>query len=159
RQAVECALEMAEALKQLNRRWQDRQQPTIGMRVGIFTGPLVAGSVGSPERVEYTVMGDTVSTASRLGRFDKDVLTPDIPDHPCRILIGEATAQYLGGQFLLERVGEVNVKGKDEKVIIYHVLGRAGRDVHGLVEEYSAKMLSPRAGDAAHGLANYPLES
>lgn len=137
-QAVECALEMEEALKQLNRRWQEQQQPTIGMRVGIFTGPLVAGSVGSTERVEYTVMGDTVNTASRLESFDKNVLTPEVPDHPCRILIGEVTAQYLGTQFHLERVGEVNLKGKDDKVTIYHVLGRVDRDVPSLVEEYKA---------------------
>ena len=55
--AVACALDMAEALKTLNRRWAAQQEPMIGMRVGIFTGPLVAGSVGSTQRMEYTVMG------------------------------------------------------------------------------------------------------
>jgi adenylate cyclase len=133
--AVACALDMAEALKTLNRRWAAQQEPMIGMRVGIFTGPLVAGSVGSTQRLEYTVMGDTVNTASRLESFDKDVLTPEIPDHPCRILIGEMTARYVNTQFHLVRVGEVHLKGKDETVTIYHVLGRTAGDVSGLVEE------------------------
>ncbi|MBM3226942.1 MAG: CHASE2 domain-containing protein, partial [Candidatus Tectomicrobia bacterium] len=131
RHAVECALDMRAALKAMNARWEEQQQPTIGMRVGIFTGPLVAGSVGSIERVEYTVMGDTVNTASRLESFDKNVLPPDIPDNPCRILIGARTAEYLGRDFSLAQVGEVSLKGKDEKVTIYNVLDRADRRSHG----------------------------
>ena len=76
-----------------------------------------------------------MNTASRLESFDKDVLTPEIPDHPCRILIGEMTARYVNTQFHLVRVGEVHLKGKDETVTIYHVLGRTAGDVSGLVEE------------------------
>ena len=70
--AVQCALAMRRELIQLNRRWRDQQQPTIRMRVGIYTGPLVAGTVGSAERLEYTVYGDTVN-ASRLESYEKDV--------------------------------------------------------------------------------------
>ena len=78
--AVQCALAMWRELIQLNRRWQDQQQPTIRMRVGIYTGPLVAGAVGSAERLEYTVYGDTVNTASRLESYEKETL-------PLRLLI------------------------------------------------------------------------
>ena len=74
RNAVHCALAMETALRELNRRWRSESRPTTGMRVGIFTGPVVAGTLGSAERSEYVVVGDTVNTASRLESFDKDVV-------------------------------------------------------------------------------------
>jgi adenylate cyclase len=88
------------------------------MRVGIFTGPLVAGSLGGIERQEYTVLGDTVNTASRLESFDKNI----DENNPCRILIGESTLQYIGKQFQVEKVGEVFLKGKHSTVTIYRVV-------------------------------------
>jgi adenylate cyclase len=121
--AVQCALAMEKALRQLNQQWQEHGLPTIGMRIGIFTGPLVVGSLGSANRLEYTVLGDTVNTASRLESFDKYVLAPHTTGSPCRILIGEATLRYLGGQFQTQKVGEVHLKGKEETVTIYRVVG------------------------------------
>ncbi len=122
--AVNCALSMGRTLTQLNSRWGEQHLPTIGMRIGIFTGPVVAGSLGSAQRLEYAVVGDTVNTASRLESFDKDLIDPDLTDSPCRILIGEATLRYLGHQFQVKRVGEATLKGKDEKITIYSVVGR-----------------------------------
>ncbi len=121
--AVNCALAMKKKLRALNRVWQERHLPIIGMRIGIFTGPLVAGSVGSAQRLEYTVIGDTVNTASRLESFDKEGIA--LPrDRPCRILIGETTLRYLSHQFETQEIGEVHLKGKDEKVRIYTVVGQ-----------------------------------
>ena len=133
--AVHCALAMSEELTCLNQRWQAQGLPTIGMRVGIFTGPVVAGSLGSAQRLEYTVVGDTVNTASRLESFDKDVLVPDAVSRYCRILVGETTARYLSEQFQMQRVGEVSLKGKDEKVTIYHVTGFAAPQNEPLVQQ------------------------
>jgi adenylate cyclase len=121
--AVQCALAMRRELIQLNRRWQDQQQPTIQMRVGIYTGPLVAGTVGSAERLEYTVYGDTVNTASRLESYGKETFAAAAIDSPCRILIGAATLQYVGQQFQTQYVGEVHLKGKEQTTTIYRVLG------------------------------------
>ncbi len=56
----------------------------VQMRVGIFSGPAVAGCIGSTDRLEFTVMGNTVNTAARLESFDKDYASDDL----CRILIG-----------------------------------------------------------------------
>jgi adenylate cyclase len=127
--AVNCALAMEKTLIQLNDCWREQGLPTIGMRVGIFTGPLVAGSLGSVQRLEYTVVGDTVNTASRLEGFDKEFFAPDCLGGPCRIIIGEATLYRLGDQFEAQKVGEVSLKGKDQKITVYWVSGRVGHKV------------------------------
>ena len=93
--AVDCALAMEKELKRPNTIWQRQNFPTVEMRIGIFTGPVVAGSLGSAQRLQYTTVGDTVKIASRLESFDKDLVDPDLADSPCRILIGETTLRYL----------------------------------------------------------------
>jgi len=123
--AVDCALAMERELKQLNTVWQQQDLPTVQMRIGIFTGPVVAGSLGSAQRLKYTTVGDTVNIASRLESFDKEMVDPELADSPCRILIGETTLRYLGHQFQTKIIGEANLKGKDERVTIYRVVGRA----------------------------------
>ncbi|OQW93833.1 MAG: hypothetical protein BWK79_09100 [Beggiatoa sp. IS2] len=117
--AVQCALSMRQELIQLHEVWESQELPIARMRVGIFTGPLIAGSLGSSERQEYTVLGDTVNIASRLESFDKTVDA----DNPCRILIGETTLQCIGERFQVECVGETYLKGKHSQVTIYQVIG------------------------------------
>lgn len=85
--AVESAVRMGERLQQLNEQWQQQNIPIIGMR-WIPTGPLVAGTLGGQQRMEYTVIGDTVNIASRLESFDKTIATPNA-QQPCRILVGQ----------------------------------------------------------------------
>jgi adenylate cyclase len=126
---------MESALRDLNRRWRAEQRPTTGMRVGIFTGPVVAGTLGSAERSEYVVVGDAVNTASRLESLDKELLAPDTDVNPCRILIGETTMRYLGDQFETDHVGDFSLKGKQQIVGVYHVIGRSRVDRPALAEE------------------------
>jgi adenylate cyclase len=133
--AVNCALAMETTLMQLNDRWREQDLPTIGMRIGIFTGPLVAGSLGSVQRLEYTVVGDTVNTASRLEGFDKELFAPDYLSHPCRIIIGEATLCRLGDQFEAQKVGEASLKGKDQKITVYCVSGRVDDNSGDVIRE------------------------
>ncbi|HVM60472.1 MAG TPA: adenylate/guanylate cyclase domain-containing protein [Verrucomicrobiae bacterium] len=123
--AVRCALAMETAQLRLNKQWGDKGLPMCRMRVGIYTGPLMVGSLGSADRMEYAVVGDTVNIASRLEGFDKD--TPDTePDGAfCRILIGESTHKLLGDEFRTVRVGISPLKGKAERVTIYRVLSVA----------------------------------
>lgn len=94
-QAVRCALAMRDALDHLNQSWKAKKMPhvqddIIQMRVGIFTGPITAGSIGSKERLEYGVIGDSVNTASRLESCLKMRHNDD-----CRILIATETIQHL----------------------------------------------------------------
>jgi adenylate cyclase len=122
--AVDCALAMEHEMVRLNAEMQEHGRPPLKMRVGIFTGTVVAGSLGSAERLKYTTMGDTVNTASRLESFEKDLSDPEFADRPCRILIGEQTLRCLSQQFETRRFGEVMLKGKDEKVTVHRVVGR-----------------------------------
>ena len=124
--AVRCALAMEETLLRLNSQWKERGMQMGSMRVGIHTGPLMAGSLGSADRMEYAVIGDTVNTASRLESFDKDLASQTSGNEYCRILIGETTYKLLDGQFHTELVGTLPLKGKAEKVTIYKVVGKAG---------------------------------
>ncbi|ALG69565.2 CHASE2 domain-containing protein [Beggiatoa leptomitoformis] len=118
--AVECALEMRQEIEKLRCIWHEQGLPQIRMRVGIFTGHLVAGSLGAVDRQEYTVIGDTVNTASRLESFDKSIDA----ESDCRILIGEPTLNYLNNQFKTERVDDVHLKGKELMITVYRVIGR-----------------------------------
>jgi adenylate cyclase len=125
RSAVRCALAMRTKLEELNIQWKERGLPVCGMRVGIHTGPLVAGSLGSTERQEYTVLGDSVNTASRLESFSKEGVAVGTAGTTsrCRILISEATFLLLGEEFEAATVGTMNLKNKKEPVRIYAVTG------------------------------------
>ena len=119
--AVRCALAMEKAMETLNRMWGEKGLPAMGIRVGIFTGPVVAGLLGNSQRLKYTTIGDTVNTAARLESFDKEIGKEAL----CRILIGDTTLSLLGDRFLTEKIGEVSLKGKDDKVTIHRVLGES----------------------------------
>src|SRR5262249_41814428 len=125
--AVECALGMGAALRELNHRWRTEQRATTGMRIGIFTGPADAGTLGSADRAGYVLVGDTMNTASRLESFDKELFAPDPDTNPCRILIGETTLSCVGDRFETEHVGDVSLKGKELMVGVYRVLGQRPR--------------------------------
>jgi adenylate cyclase len=124
RNAVSCALAMRREIIRLRKTWEAQGMPTIRMRVGIFTGPLVAGSLGGEERQEYTVLGDTVNTAARLESFDK---TFDM-QNPCRILIGSPTLQCLDDTYDISSVGSVSLKGKASQVSI-HLVNQPSQNV------------------------------
>jgi adenylate cyclase len=119
--AVRCALAMNAELDLLNAEWRARGWPEIGMRIGIHTGSLVAGSLGARSRLEFTVIGDTVNTASRLESSGKDEIAAP-PGSACRILIGQATFDLTAERFEAEPVGSIPLKGKSMPLDVYRVL-------------------------------------
>ena len=129
RSAVECALAMEVTLNELNMRWRLEGRTTAGARIGILTGPAVTGTLGSAERAEYVVEGDTVNTGSRLESFNKELFAPDPDTRPVRVLIGETTLVRLGGRFETERIGEVSLRGKSQQVSVYRVISRRKESV------------------------------
>jgi len=117
-QAVACALAISDRLESLNRSWETRGLPIAQMRVGIFTGSVMVGSLGSKERLEYGVIGDSVNIASRLESCEKHRQLSN-----CRILIAKETLVHLQGKFEVESWGSLTLKGKQQKIDVYRVLG------------------------------------
>ena len=118
RLAVSCALAISAWLPALNQSWIDRGLPSAKMRVGIFTGPIMVGSLGGKTRLEYGVIGDSVNIASRLESCEKDR-----QEDTCRILIAEETLVHIQGKFEVESWGALPLKGREQKVNVYRVLG------------------------------------
>jgi len=119
--AVQSALGMEQALRTLNEEWADEGRPAAGIRVGIATGVVVAGSMGSAERLKYGVVGDAVVTAQRLEALGLDRVEHDFEERPARMLINAATYAQLDSSFRTECVGDFLVKGKNEPVTVYRV--------------------------------------
>lgn len=118
RLAVSCALAIKSRLPQMNQNWLARGLPAAKMRVGIFTGPVMVGSLGGTTRLEYGVIGDSVNIASRLESCEKDR-----QQDTCRILIAEETLLHLENKFEVESWGALPLKGREQKVNVYRVLG------------------------------------
>lgn len=133
--AVNCALAMEKAMVGLNARWRAQNLPDVALRVGILTGPVVAGALGSSQRLKYTTVGNTVNAASRLESFDKDLFDVHCPGSPCRILVGDATMHYVKDHFDAAEIGKVRLRGLEREVAIYRVTGKRSADPDGGLKE------------------------
>jgi adenylate cyclase len=118
--AVAAALEMTRALEDLNARWRAEGRPELQIGVGINSGSMIAGNIGSDAIMSYTVIGDAVNLASRLESLNKEFAT--------RIIISDATKARLSGGCDVRPLGEVVVKGKTTAVSIYEVVAGSGGD-------------------------------
>jgi adenylate cyclase len=109
--AVNSAIQIQRLLIELNRDAAARKWPELRVGIGINTGNAIAGNIGSPRRLDYTVVGDVVNTAQRLMANATGG----------QILIAETTASKLGRSFDLERLPEMKVKGRSEAVSVFSV--------------------------------------
>jgi adenylate cyclase len=116
--AVRAALDMQEALVELGDRWEAQGKRRIAIGVGINSGIAIVGSIGSAERMEYTTIGDTVNLAARLEPLTKELGVP--------IVISDYTYVAIRHQFRTEYLGEHKIRGKEEPVRLYAVMGRLG---------------------------------
>jgi len=119
--AVRCALAMGEVLQNLNS--ARTVGPEMRIAIGIHTGDLVAGSLGSSDRMEYTVIGDTVNTAARLEAAAKNLQRGEGQLRDCRIVVGESTWGRLKDGFQGEPIGALSLKGKAEEIKAFRLLG------------------------------------
>jgi adenylate cyclase len=115
RHAVLSALAMVETLAELNERWSVEGLPPLRMGVGIHTGEVFAGNVGRAGKVKYAVVGDTVNLASRVEGLNKEMGTT--------MLVTEATYRAAGLDVEVKDRGPVSVKGREEPVRVYEVIG------------------------------------
>ena len=111
--AVETAVAMVEELHRMNAEWAAAGRPTLDIGIGINSGDMVAGNIGSETIMSYTVIGDNVNLGSRLESLNKQFGS--------RIIISAATRQRLQGQYDIRPLGGVTVKGKTQSVDIFEV--------------------------------------
>ena len=116
--AVLTALEMQQALPELNRKLASKGWPELKIGVGVNSGAMTVGDMGSPVRQSYTVLGDAVNLGSRLEGITKQ--------YGVGIIAGEATYEQLKSSFVFRELDRVRVKGKAEPIGIYQPVGMAG---------------------------------
>ena len=130
--AVNSAIQIQRLLVELNRDAAARRWPELRVGIGVNTGSAIAGNIGSPRRLDYTVVGDAVNTAQRL-------MTNAAGG---QILISESTARKIGKTFDLERLPELKVKGRSEAVPVFRV---------NWVEESAATVVLPKKRRLSRG--------
>ncbi|MFC1624213.1 CHASE2 domain-containing protein [Candidatus Omnitrophota bacterium] len=112
--AVATALDMLKRLKELQEKWKTEGKEPLDIGVGINTGPMIVGNIGSTERMDYTVIGDAVNLGARI-----EALTRDYNNH---LIISEFTYAYVKDMVEAKALDAVKVKGKEEPVMMYEVL-------------------------------------
>ncbi len=114
--AVYAALDMVKELEKINEQYSAILGSEIQIGVGINTGEVVVGNIGTDDYMEYTVIGDTVNVASRLESLSKP--------NPNSIIISERTYDYVKNVFQTTEMKESMVAGKDEPIVFCEVLGK-----------------------------------
>jgi adenylate cyclase len=109
--SVQCALEQMYVLGEFNRNRLGRSLPPLGIGIGIHTGPLVAGYIGSSKALSYTVVGDTVNTSARLCGIAESG----------QIIVSEMTYEKLSGRFECQELPPAHVKNKEHALRIFNV--------------------------------------
>lgn len=138
RHALEAGLEMVKALPQINQRFRDKGWPEINIGVGLNSGVMSVGNMGSEFRMAYTVMGDAVNLGSRLEGLTKQ--------YGVNIIVSEFTKAKVPDYSFLE-LDRVRVKGKDEPVIIFEPLGATDKqpeDLLARVDRFHTALLDYR---------------
>ena len=135
--ACDGALAAQRVLAALNPRFERDYGCTLHMRIGVNTGDMIVGNMGSPRKRNYTVLGDAVNLASRLEAANKEFGTA--------ILLGETTARRVQGRFATRPLTRLAVKGKSEAVEVHELVGLKG----GLAADQQAFLSAYNDGYAA----------
>jgi adenylate cyclase len=118
---VRAALAMRRGLRELNEKWRDEGRMGLGMGIGINQGEVIVGNIGSQERMDPTVIGDSVNLASRLEGLTRI--------YGVDILVGATAAELARDEFHLRSIARVQVKGKTKPVDVFTLIGARNEDV------------------------------
>jgi len=116
--ACRAAQKIATAVTKKNELRRSNDEAIVRIRLGVHTGPLVVGNIGSPSRINYTVVGDTVNATQRLESLGKEIAPNDV----ATILISDATARSLPAEFRTKPVGSFEVKGRSETITVHRLM-------------------------------------
>ncbi|QMS88402.1 GAF domain-containing protein [Nostoc edaphicum CCNP1411] len=126
--AVQSALDMRRRLEEFNQRRIVQAQPQIRIGIGISSGDVVSGNIGSRKRMDYTVIGDGVNLSSRLEAVTKD--------YGCDILLSEFTYQLCSDRIWVRQLDKIRVKGKHQAVNIYELIGDRNTPLDAKIQEF-----------------------
>ena len=112
--AILCGMEIIDEVSLLKERFLKENKPIINIGIGVNTGEVFAGNIGTEERFEYTVIGDNVNLASRIESYNQILKT--------QFLISEYTYEYVKDKVEVLKLSDVNIKGKSKPIDIYEVL-------------------------------------
>src|SRR5271165_2309460 len=139
--ACRAALGMSAAMERLQDRWEKQGRPRIDIGIGINTGPMLVGNMGSARRFNYTIMGDDVNLASRLEGVTKTFGT--------RLIINQTTWEEVRTKMVTRELDLIRVKGKKKPVAIYQVLAPVEDRMHyaDLVDRFEEALACYRGGN------------
>jgi adenylate cyclase len=143
RAAVRCQRKLAERRAE----FEERTGATIKMRIGLNTGPVVVGNMGSRDRFDYTVLGDAANLASRLEGANKALGT--------YLMIAESTWEQTGRAFPGRELGQLRVVGRKTPVRVYEATGREGEPTCGGEPAFAAALELARGGRWAEAAAAF----
>lgn len=126
--AVQAALEMRCRLEEFNQRRIIQKQPIIHIGIGISSGEVVSGNIGSHKRMDYTVIGDGVNLSSRLEAVTKE--------YGCDIVLSEFTYQLCSERIWVRQLDKIRVKGKHQAVNIYELIGDRSKPLDDKTQEF-----------------------
>lgn len=125
--ALKAAVQMLARLERLNAQWAEREDRVpLQIGIGLHTGEAAIGNVGSWRRAQYTAIGDTVNTASRIEALTKEF--------GAQLLLSETTAEIVGGKAPLIELGSAELKGREQAIRVFKPEGYAG-EVRGHVQQ------------------------
>jgi len=144
-----CALQMIRGLEKLNRKWKSEGRAPLAIGIGLNTGPVNVGNMGSAKRLAWTVMGDNVNLASRLEGITKQ--------YHVQIVISEATYRQVSSQFVCRELDKIRVKGKTLPVNIYELMDVAAEKpkYEQLLEQFDGAMAAYRSQNWREAAAQF----
>ena len=135
--AIQAALDMRKRLAEFNQRRIIQAQPEIHIGIGISSGEVVSGNIGSQKRMDYTVIGDGVNLSSRLEGVTKE--------YGCDIILSEFTYQMCSYSIWVRELDRIRVKGKHQAVNIYELIGDRSTPLDNATQEFLSHYHAGRA--------------